>query len=386
MTPEETASLTAAMVGSGVRLTYPDIGGTPVDKHSTGGVGDKTSLVLAPLAAACGAVVPMMSGRGLGHTGGTLDKLESIPGFRTALSLDELRGALRRVGCALIGQTDDIAPADRQLYALRDVTATIESVPLISASIMSKKIAEGIGGLVLDVKTGAGAFMPTLERARQLATSLVSIGRASGVRTEALVTRMDGPLGRTVGNALEVIECVEILKGGGPGDVEALSVLLAARMLILAGLEPDEPQASARVRAALRSGAGLEKFRQIVENQGGNPRALDDYRLLPSAPDREQVRAPRRGVVTAIHAGHVGDACVRLGAGRARLDETIDHGVGIELLAPPGTDVRAGDTVFIVHHRGGRGLDDALALLDAAIAVDDAGPAPRPLVLERMTD
>jgi pyrimidine-nucleoside phosphorylase len=386
MTPEETASLTGAMVGSGVRLTYPDIGGTPVDKHSTGGVGDKTSLVLAPLAAACGAIVPMMSGRGLGHTGGTLDKLESIPGFRTALSLDELRGALRRVGCALIGQTDDIAPADRQLYALRDVTATIESVPLISASIMSKKIAEGIGGLVLDVKTGAGAFMKTPELARQLATSLVAIGRASGVRTEALITRMDAPLGRKVGNALEVIESLETLKGGGPADVEALSVLLAARMLILAGLETDEASASARVSAALRSGAGLEKLRQIVENQGGDPRALDDYRLLPSAPDREQNRAPRPGVVAAIHAGHVGDACVRLGAGRSRLDETIDHGVGIELLAPPGTDVRAGDTVFIVHHRGGRGLGDALALLDAAIVVDDARPAPRPLVLERITD
>jgi pyrimidine-nucleoside phosphorylase len=251
---------------------------------------------------------------------------------------------------------------------------------------MSKKIAEGIGGLVLDVKTGAGAFMKTPELARRLATSLVAIGRASGVRTEALITRMDAPLGRKVGNALEVIESLETLKGGGPADVEALSVLLAARMLILAGLETDEASASARVSAALRSGAGLEKLRQIVENQGGDPRALDDYRLLPSAPDREQIRAPRPGVVAAIHAGHVGDACVRLGAGRSRLDETIDHGVGIELLAPPGTDVRAGDTVFIVHHRGGRGLGDALALLDAAIVVDDASPAPRPLVLERITD
>ena len=239
MSAEETAALTDAMVRSGVRVDYPDVPGIPVDKHSTGGVGDKASLILAPLAAACGAYVPMMSGRGLGHTGGTLDKLEAIPGFRTALTLGELRQSVARIGCALVGQTDEIAPADRKLYALRDVTATVESIPLISASIMSKKIAEGIGGLVLDVKTGAGAFMKTLEDSRRLADSLVSIGLASGVRTEALITRMDAPLGRAVGNANEVIESIDTLKGHGPADVEELSVRLAAHMLVLAGLARD---------------------------------------------------------------------------------------------------------------------------------------------------
>ena len=243
MTPDETAQLTDAMVRSGTRMSYPDITGVPVDKHSTGGVGDKTSLVLAPLAVACGAVVPMMSGRGLGHSGGTLDKLEAIPGFRTALSRDELRGALRAIRCALIGQTVDIAPADRKLYALRDVTATVESIPLISASIMSKKIAEGIGGLVLDVKTGGGAFMKTLDDSRRLARSLVDIGTAAGVRTEALITRMDAPLGRAVGNANEVIESIETLKGKGSEDVESLAIRLAARMVLLAGRAAGEPEA-----------------------------------------------------------------------------------------------------------------------------------------------
>src|SRR5829696_2063592 len=232
MTAEETAALTEAMVASGVRVAFSGLRGTPVDKHSTGGVGDKTSLILAPLAVACGAVVPMMSGRGLGHTGGTLDKLEAIPGFRTALTLDEFRHAVSTIGAALIGQTGEIAPADRRLYALRDVTGTVESIPLISASIMSKKIAEGIGGLVLDVKTGDGAFMKTEERSRALAQSLVAIGEASGVRTEALITRMDAPLGRAVGNAMEVVESIEVLKGRGPSDLEELSVSLASRMLV----------------------------------------------------------------------------------------------------------------------------------------------------------
>jgi len=255
MTADETSILTDAMVRSGVRVEYPGISGVPVDKHSTGGVGDKTSIVLAPLAAACGALVPMMSGRGLGHTGGTLDKLESIPGFRTALSLDELRDAIGRVGCALIGQTSDIAPADRKLYALRDVTGTVESIPLISSSIMSKKIAEGIGGLVLDVKSGDGAFMKTHDDARRLAQSLVSIGESAGVRTEALLTSMDAPLGREVGNANEIAECIDTLKGHGPEDIESLSIELAARMLVVSGVERDAAEASVRVRRALTSRA-----------------------------------------------------------------------------------------------------------------------------------
>src|SRR5262245_25597038 len=300
MSPEETAALTDAMVRSGIRVEYPGITGTPVDKHSTGGVGDKTSLILAPLAAAAGAPVPMMSGRGLGHTGGTLDKLESIPGFRTGLTLDELRTAVSSIGCALIGQTSEIAPADGKLYALRDVTSTVESIPLICASIMSKKIAEGIGGLVLDVKTGGGAFMKTLDDSRNLARSLVAIGIASGVRTEALITRMDAPLGRAVGNANEIIESIETLKGKGSADLEDLSVQLAARMLVLSGVAADRPSAERRIRDVLRSGEGVEKFRQVIANQGGDPRVVDNYALMPSVAEVRTVTAPRDGFVSGL--------------------------------------------------------------------------------------
>src|SRR6476660_1619503 len=285
MSAEETAWLTEAMVDSGIRVDLDDIDGIKVDKHSTGGVGDKTSLVLAPLAAACGVPVPMMSGRGLGHTGGTLDKLESIPGFRVDLSLEEMKTALRTVGCAMIGQTAQIAPADKKLYALRDVTGTVESIPLISASIMSKKIAEGIDALVLDVKTGSGAFMKTEADSRALAESLVSIGNASGVRTEAIITSMDAPLGRAVGNALEVIECIEVLKGVESADLVDVSVELAARMLVLGKVAVDRESAERQVRDAIASGAGLERFRRIVEFQGGDPRVLDDYQRLPHASD-----------------------------------------------------------------------------------------------------
>ncbi|MEO6213908.1 MAG: thymidine phosphorylase [Vicinamibacterales bacterium] len=387
MTTEETAWLTDAMVRSGVRMEYPDIDGVPVDKHSTGGVGDKTSLILAPLAVAGGAVVPMMSGRGLGHTGGTLDKLEAIPGFRTGLSLDELRAAIRTVGGAMIGQTSEIAPADKRLYALRDVTGTVESIPLISASIMSKKIAEGIGGLVLDVKTGDGAFMKTLDDSRALARSLVAIGNASGVRTEALITRMDAPLGRMIGNANEVIESIDVLKGRGPADLEDLSVLLAARMLVAARIANDEQDGLARVRGVLASGAGLEAFARIIENQGGNPAVVDAYGLFPSAPDEARVDAPRRGVVSALHAESIGRAAVSLGAGRARLDDVVDPGVGIEIVAPPGAPVSAGDAVLLIRHRGGRGLEEALQLLRAAVEIsDEAAPAVRELVVERVTE
>jgi pyrimidine-nucleoside phosphorylase len=384
MTAEETAALTDAMVRSGVKVDYPGLPRVAVDKHSTGGVGDKTSIILAPLAAACGAYVPMMSGRGLGHTGGTLDKLESIPGFRTGLSLDELRRGVATIGCALIGQTSEVAPADRKLYALRDVTGTVESIPLITASIMSKKIAEGIGGLVLDVKYGHGAFMKTEEDARRLARSLVDTGELAGVRTEALLTNMDAPLGRAVGNALEIVESIETLKGRGPKDLESLSVEFAARMLVLSGIEPDVARATSRVREALSSGAGVDKLRQIIENQGGDPKVIDDYSRLPTAPDKDVITAPRDGVVVAMGAEAVGRAAVGLGAGRDRLDAVIDPAVGFMVLAPVGARVKRGDPVIEIHHRNGHGLADARALLEPAIQIEDAPVAARPLVLDRI--
>ncbi|HET7695925.1 MAG TPA: thymidine phosphorylase [Vicinamibacterales bacterium] len=384
MTAAETAALTDAMVRSGVRVDYPGLPGVAVDKHSTGGVGDKTSIILAPLAAACGAAVPMMSGRGLGHTGGTLDKLESIPGFRTGLALDDLRRAVTTIGCALIGQTADVAPADRKLYALRDVTGTVESIPLITASIMSKKIAEGVGALVLDVKCGDGAFMKTEADARALAESLVATGELAGVRTEALLTAMDEPLGRAVGNALEIVESIETLKGRGPSALEALSVELAGRMLVLSGVAPDLPRAEERIRGALRSGAGVEKFREIVANQGGDPRVLDDYSRLPAAPDRDIITAPHDGIVTAMRAEAVGRAAVALGAGRDRLDAVIDPAVGFMIAAPVGTRVAKGDPVLEIHHRAGRGLAEARTLLSSAIEIGGAAAAARPLVLDRI--
>src|SRR5579883_1381990 len=312
MSPAETAHLTALMAHSGRVLDLSDVPGPKVDKHSTGGVGDKTSLVLAPLTAACGVVVPMMSGRGLGNTGGTLDKLEAIPGFRVGLSLEEFRTALRKVGCAMIGQTAEIAPADKVLYALRDVTGTVESIPLISASIMSKKIAEGISALVMDVKCGRGAFMKSRDDARRLAESLVAIGNANGVRTEALVTAMDTPLGRAVGNALEVSECFETLRGRGPKDLETLSVTLAARMLQLGGTAASAEEAEAKVRAALSSGRGLEKLRDIIAQQGGDPRVIDDYARLPAAPQRAVFSADRSGYITSLDAELIGRATMVL--------------------------------------------------------------------------
>ena len=384
MTAEETAWLTEAMVDSGVRVDLGDIPGPKVDKHSTGGVGDKTSLVLAPLAAACGLVVPMMSGRGLGHTGGTLDKLEAIPGFAVRLSIAELKAALSSVGCAMIGQTDAVAPADRKLYALRDVTGTVESIALISASIMSKKIAEGIDALVLDVKTGSGAFMKTAADARRLAGSLVSIGNACGVKTEAIVTSTEAPLGCAVGNALEVIECLEVLKGRGPADVIDVSVALTARMLVLGGVAADDADGERRARGALASGAGLDRFRRIIENQGGDPRVVDDYHRLPSAPERHVVRAPRSGYLTTLDARLVGEASVALGAGRDRVEDHVDPAVGIVLAARPGDQLREGDSVLELHYRDRARLDRALMFAERAIGVGDTRPAPRPLILEEV--
>jgi pyrimidine-nucleoside phosphorylase len=381
MTAEETAWLTDAMVHSGVRVDLHDIPGAKVDKHSTGGVGDKTSLVLAPLAAACGLIVPMMSGRGLGHTGGTLDKLEAIPGFRVGLSLEEMKTALKTVGCAMIGQTAQIAPADKKLYALRDVTGTVESIPLISASIMSKKIAEGIDALVLDVKTGSGAFMKTERASRRLAESLVSIGNASGVLTEAVITDMDVPLGRAVGNALEVIECVEVLKGRGPTDLTDVAVDLTARMLVLGGVAADRAAAEARVRDAIASGAGLERFRRIIEHQGGDPRVIDDYGRLPSAPGRHVIPAPRGGFVTYVDAELVGRASVALGAGRDTVDAEVDAAVGIMLAATEGDAIHAGDPVFELHYRDRAKLPHAVDMLSRAMAIGATRPAARRLIV-----
>ena len=381
MSADETAWLTDAMVGSGVRVDLSDIPGAKVDKHSTGGVGDKTSLVLAPLAAACGLVVPMMSGRGLGHTGGTLDKLEAIPGFRVGLSLDEMKSALRTIGCAMIGQTAQIAPADKKLYALRDVTGTVESIPLISASIMSKKIAEGIDALVLDVKTGSGAFMKTESDSRRLAESLVSIGNASGVRTEAIITAMDAPLGRAVGNALEVVECLEVLKGRGPKDLTGVSVELTARMLVLGAVATDRAGAETKVREAIASGAGLERFRRIIERQGGDPRVVDDYARMPAAPKRHVITAARRGFVTRLDAESVGRASVSLGAGRDTVEDAVDPAVGILVMATVGDEVRAGDPVLELHYRDRARLERAVGRAAEAIAIGDAPPAARSLIV-----
>ncbi len=381
MTPEETASLTDAMVRSGVRLDLGDVQGVKVDKHSTGGVGDKTSLVLAPVAAACGVPVPMMSGRGLGHTGGTLDKLEAIPGFRVNLSLDEMRRVLGDVGCVMIGQTKEIAPADKRLYALRDVTGTVESIPLISASIMSKKIAEGINALVLDVKTGSGAFMKTEADSRRLAESLVAIGNASGVKTEALITAMDAPLGRAVGNALEVVECIDVLKGGGPKDLVDICVELAARMLVLGRVADDLDHGQRLVRDAIASGAALETFRAMVAAQGGDPNVVDDYGRLPAVPDRQVVAADRDGYLRQLDAELVGRASVVLGAGRDRVEDAVDPAVGVMVQAKPGDRVRAGQPILEIHYRDRARLESALPLAARAIVIGDAPPDPAPLII-----
>ena len=381
MTAQETAWLTEAMVASGVRLDLRDVDGVKVDKHSTGGVGDKTSLILAPIAAACGVPVPMMSGRGLGHTGGTLDKLESIPGFRVDLSLAEVKRALARTRCVMIGQTAEIAPADKRLYALRDVTGTVESIPLISASIMSKKIAEGIDALVLDVKTGSGAFMKTEDDSRRLAESLVAIGNGSGVKTEAVISAMDAPLGRAVGNALEVIECLEVLKGGGPTDLVDMSIELAARMLVLGKVAEDLADADRRARETIRTGAALERFRQIIEAQSGDPHVVDDYSRLPHVPNRHVVEAERSGYVARLDAELIGRASVALGAGRDRVEDAVDPAVGISIRATVRDAVRTGDPLLELHYRDRARLQTALGLATQAIAIRDDQPPRAPLIV-----
>ncbi len=351
MDGDETAELTRAMVISGTKLDLSELPGPKVDKHSTGGVGDKTSLVIAPLAAACGCFVPMMSGRGLGHTGGTLDKLESIPGFRVHLTPEEFMPILREIGFVMIGPTSHIAPADKVLYALRDVTATVESIPLITASIMSKKIAEGIDALVLDVKAGRGAFMKNRRDARLLAEALVANGKANGVRTEAIITAMDHPLGARIGNALEVEEAIETLKGNGPPDLEALSVDLTARLVKMGGLAKTLDEATVQVRQALTSGRGLEKLRQGIARQGGDPKVVDDPRRLPQAPKSALIPADRSGYVVGIDAYALGRATMVLGAGRTRVEDGIDPAVGVVLKAFPGQMIKAGQPLAEVRYR-----------------------------------
>jgi pyrimidine-nucleoside phosphorylase/thymidine phosphorylase len=380
MTAAETVALTESMMGTGEVLDLGELPGPKVDKHSTGGVGDKTSLVLAPLAAACGVYVPMISGRGLGHTGGTLDKLEAIPGFRVGLGLDEFRAVLREARLGLIGQTPEIAPADRKLYALRDVTGTVESRPLIAASIMSKKMAEGIDALVLDVKTGDGAFMVKEEDSRALAEAMLAIGKGMGKKVVALVTDMEQPLGRTVGNALETLECIETLQGKGPADLETLSVELAAWMLDLAGVAQGLEAARARVREALASGAGLRKFEEVIRLQGGDPRVCQDTSRLPRAAEVVELRAESAGHVAAIGCRAVGHAAMLLGAGRETVDSRIDPAVGFVLRKKVGDPVAAGEPLVTVHVGDRARLDQALALLRRAIRVAPEAPLPRPLV------
>ena len=380
MTAAETVALTESMMRTGEVLDLSDLPGPKVDKHSTGGVGDKTSLILAPLAAACGVYVPMISGRGLGHTGGTLDKLESIPGFRVGLSLEEFRAVLRASKLGLIGQTPEIAPADRKLYALRDVTSTVESQPLIAASIMSKKMAEGIDALVLDVKTGDGAFMVAEKDSRALAEAMLAIGRGMGKKIVALVTDMEQPLGLAVGNALEIAECIETLRGRGPADLETLSVELAAWMLSLAGASPTLDGARAQVRDALASGAGLRKFQEVIALQGGDPRVCDDTALLPRAAETVDLLAESAGVVTAIGGRAVGHAAMLLGAGRETVDSRIDPAVGFVLRKKVGDAVASGEPLVTIHVSDRARLEEAQALLRRAIRIGSAAPAPRPLV------
>jgi pyrimidine-nucleoside phosphorylase/thymidine phosphorylase len=382
MTPAEIVALTEAMMRTGEVLDLSDLPGPKADKHSTGGVGDKTSLVLAPLAAACGVYVPMISGRGLGHTGGTLDKLESIPGFKVHLSLAEFRRVLRDCGLGLIGQTREIAPADRMLYALRDVTATVSSLPLIAASIMSKKMAEGIDALVLDVKCGDGAFLPGREQAKALATTMIGIGRGMGKKVAALITAMDQPLGRTVGNALEVAECVETLKGRGPADLESLSLELTAWMVHLAGVAASLDVARAQVRAALASGAGLERLRRVIELQGGDPGVCDDPALLPQAKETIVVRSERDGRVARLAARAIGDASMLLGAGRETVQSAIDPAVGFVFHKKVGDPVAVNEPIVTVHVGNDSRREEALARLREAIVVSPEAPARGALVLD----
>ncbi|HWD18816.1 MAG TPA: thymidine phosphorylase [Verrucomicrobiae bacterium] len=379
-TPAEAAALTGAMLRSGSILDLSALPGPKVDKHSTGGVGDKTSLILAPIAAAGGLIVPMISGRGLGHTGGTLDKLEAIPGFDVGLTAERFLEVLRQTGCGITGQTAEIAPADKKMYALRDVTATVESEALICASIMSKKLAEGIDALVLDVKTGSGAFMRRTEDAESLARTMVAAGERMGKRMAALLTDMDQPLGRAVGNALEVAECVEILEGARDPmseDLRALSIELAAWMFFLGGKTSDVAQGKALAEEKIRNGEATRRFRAMVQAQGGEP----DFTRLPAAQKQAEFKAATAGSVTAVACEQVGLASLALGGGRGKKEDVIDHAVGLTLRKKVGDSVRAGETIATVHYNDPAKLPEALALLQSAYHITSAPPrAPRVLV------
>ncbi len=379
---EELSHFANAMLHSGTVVDLSHIPGIKVDKHSTGGVGDKISIPLAPLVAACGVKVPMVSGRGLGHTGGTLDKLESIPGFSVRLPLDEYARIVEKVGVCMIGQTEELAPADRKIYSLRDATACVPSIPLIASSIMSKKLAEGIDALVLDVKVGTGAFMPTEEKAEQLARTLVEIGKRAGKKVTAFLTRMDDPLGVAVGNACEVIESIEVLRGGGPADIRELTLLMAGHMLVMGGACPDLDAARARCGQALLDGSAIAKFKELIAAQGGNPEAVDHPELFAKAAHSTSVRATGPGIVQSVNSTAIGMAGVVLGAGRRQVTDPVDPAVSLYVRRKIGDTVAVGDVLVDVHYNDDRGLSDALERIQGAYVV---GPAPvnrKPLVLK----
>jgi pyrimidine-nucleoside phosphorylase len=382
MTDRELSSFTEVMIGSGEVLDLSDIPGVKVDKHSTGGVGDKTSLICAPIAAAAGVVVPMISGRGLGHTGGTLDKLESIPGLSTDLTLDQFRAQLAAMGLAFMGQSEEIAPADKRLYALRDVTGTVESIPLIASSIMSKKMAEGLDALVLDVKVGNGAFMKKQVEARRLAQAMVGIGRRLDKKVQALITDMNQPLGFAVGNALEVMEVSQTLQKAGPADLTRLSLELSARMIFLGRVTATLDEARKVAEDKLMDGSAYRKFKQVVEAQGGNPQALDRFELLPNATGMREILSPRAGFVSAIMAEDIGRASQMMGAGRARKEDAIDPAVGVILEVKAGEKVEAGSVLCRLYYTGEENLDEAADLVEDAFRISGTRPEERELILE----
>jgi pyrimidine-nucleoside phosphorylase len=382
MSDREVSRLTECMLRSGDTVDLSAIPGVKVDKHSTGGVGDKTSFIVAPLAAAAGVVVPMMSGRALGHTGGTLDKLESIPGFRTNLTAEEFAKQLAELGLAFIGQTDRLAPADRKLYALRDVTATVESIPLISSSIMSKKLAEGVDALVLDVKVGSGAFMKKQVEARRLAQTMVGIGRRMDKKVQALITNMNQPLGYAVGNALEVMEASQTLQNAGPADLTKLSLELAARMIFLGKKAETLEDARRIAEHHLVDGSGYKKLKQVVAAQGGNPQALDKFELLPNATGMREIASPRGGYVSSIDAEDIGVASNMIGAGRDKKEDSIDPAVGIILEVKTGEKVDAGSVLCRLYYTKEDRVDEAAEMVEDAFHVSSQKPEERELILE----